>query len=90
MISDYMIMSKESGFTLIELIMIIMIISLVAAVSIPKYQDISLEVKKSGCKNSLMSMRSALSVWQINNITKNQSDLYPDINTLSTLHTVLI
>ena len=82
--------NNEGGFTLIELIMIIVILGMLAAVSFPKYQDIALEAKKEICKNSLMSMRSAISIWQMNNVVKSHLVIFPDINSLRNPNTVLI
>jgi len=36
---------KDKGFTLIELVMIIVLLGILAAVAIPRYQDISTNAK---------------------------------------------
>ena len=81
---------NDKGFTLIEIIMIITIIGIITAISVPKYQDFSLEAKRAACKTSLNSMRGAVSSWQMQNIVKNNINEYPDIHTLETQNEVLI
>ncbi len=50
---------KESGFTLIELVMVIVILGILAAIAIPKYMDLSINAKKSEIAGFAGSMASA-------------------------------
>jgi prepilin-type N-terminal cleavage/methylation domain-containing protein len=58
-----MVRSKdESGFTLIELVIVIVILGILAAVAIPKYEDMREEARVATLKGQLGSIRSALAI----------------------------
>ena len=55
-------MKNQSGFTLIELIMVIVIIGLVAAVAVAKLVDLSDSAKASECKTNQAAAEAAASL----------------------------
>jgi prepilin-type N-terminal cleavage/methylation domain-containing protein len=81
---------SQSGFTLIELIIIIVVLGILAAVAIPKYQDITNEAKAAACKGALGSLRSGTSIYYANQIVKTGTPTWPPIDSLRNVGTVLI
>jgi len=58
-----MLRSKsQGGFTLIELVIVIVILGILAAVAIPKYEDMREEARTAALKGQLGSIRSALAI----------------------------
>ncbi|MFA4827771.1 MAG: prepilin-type N-terminal cleavage/methylation domain-containing protein [Thermodesulfovibrionales bacterium] len=53
---------NKGGFTLIELVMIIVILGILAAVAIPKYQDLTQDARKANAKGVIGGLNSAASV----------------------------
>jgi len=53
---------SQSGFTLIELVIVIVILGILAAVAIPKYEDMREQARVATLKGQLGSIRSAIAI----------------------------
>jgi prepilin-type N-terminal cleavage/methylation domain-containing protein len=53
---------SKGGFTLIELVMIIIILGILAAVAVPKFQDLREESYKSAAEGYIGGVRSAIAI----------------------------
>ena len=82
-------LKKEQGFTLIELVIIIVVLGILAAVAIPKYQDITSEAKASAAKGALGSLRSGISIYYANAAVKTGTATWPAIDSLRTVNVVM-
>lgn len=83
-------LNSRTGFTLIELIIIIVVLGILAAVAIPKYQDITNEAKAAACKGALGSLRSGVSIYYANQIVKTGTPTWPPIDSLRRVGTVIL
>ena len=52
----------ESGFTLIELVIVIVILGILASVAIPKYEDMREQARVATLKGQLGSIRSSIAI----------------------------
>ena len=53
---------SEAGFTLIELVIVIVILGILAAVAIPKYEDMREQARVATMRGQLGSIRSAIAI----------------------------
>jgi MSHA pilin protein MshA len=68
---------RNSGFTLIELVMVIAIIGILASISVPKFLDLSGAAKASATKAGLGSLRGVLATKYAESATGGATASFP-------------
>jgi MSHA pilin protein MshA len=81
--------SNQKGFTLIELVIIIVVLGILAAVAIPKYQDITAQAKEASCRASLGALRSGITIWYANKAVTTGTAAWPSLTSLATVDSVM-
>jgi MSHA pilin protein MshA len=82
-------LGRSGGFTLIELVIIIVVLGILAAVAIPKYQDLSGQAKESAARASLGAIRSGVAIYYANTAVTTGTATWPTVSQLETFGTVL-
>ncbi|MCK4573964.1 MAG: prepilin-type N-terminal cleavage/methylation domain-containing protein [candidate division Zixibacteria bacterium] len=80
---------NQRGFTLVELVIIIVILGILAAVAIPKYQDLSSEAKEAAARSTLGSLRSGITIFYANQAVTTGTASWPSLADLETSGTVM-
>jgi prepilin-type N-terminal cleavage/methylation domain-containing protein len=70
-------MKSESGFTLIELVIVIVILGILAAVAIPKYEDMREQARVATVKGQLGAIRSAIAIQYARNALNGHANFPP-------------
>lgn len=81
--------NNQKGFTLIELVIIIVVLGILAAVAIPKYQDITGEAKEAAGRAALGSIRSGVTIFYANAAVTTGTADWPSLVELETYGTVM-
>jgi prepilin-type N-terminal cleavage/methylation domain-containing protein len=82
-------LSNRRGFTLIELVIIIVVLGILAAVAIPKYQDMSAQAKDAACRGALGALRSGITIYYANQAVTTGTASWPTLVQLGTVGTVM-
>jgi MSHA pilin protein MshA len=71
-------MSKQSGFTIIELVMVIVILGILAAIAVPKFVDLQTSALNASKRGMSGAVKSSLAIA----VAENKA--FPDVTTLAT------
>lgn len=80
---------KQGGFTLIELVIIIVVLGILAAVAIPKYQDLTTQAKEASTRAALGGIRSGITIYYANQAVTTGTATWPTLTQLQTYGTVM-
>lgn len=86
---EYCRINRQGGFTLIELVIIIVVLGILAAVAIPKYQDITSEAKEASARAALGGLRSAITIYYANQAVTTGTAIWPTLAQLETYGAVM-
>ena len=70
--------AKNSGFTLVEILIVVVILGILAAIVIPQFTEASTEAKTSSLCTDLQTMRSQIELYKI-----QHNDILPGAGTAS-------
>src|SRR3989338_5594169 len=68
---------KQSGFTLVELILTVAILGILVVAALPTFQDLSTEAKQGSRDGVIACVRSGLKVYYANQLASTGTGAYP-------------
>lgn len=73
-------MKRQTGFTLIELMIVVAVVGILAAIAYPAYQDYVRKARRADAMNALAKIRIEQEKWRANNVafTSNLASLSMD------------
>lgn len=80
---------NQTGFTLIELVIIIAVLGILAAVAIPKYANITAESKEASARGALGGLRSGITIFYANKAVTTGTAAWPTVADVTTPGTVM-
>lgn len=69
--------SKKNGFTFLEIAAIIIVFGLLAAVTVPRYQELASDSKETSARICLGSLRTDITIFYANQALKNGRAAWP-------------
>ncbi len=72
----------QSGFTLVELLIVVIILGILAAVVIPQFNTAAAESKEAALASNLATIRQAIELYKV-----QHNDAFPDANIVTKLTT---
>ena len=58
---------RNSGFTLVEILIVVVILGILAAIVIPQFSNAASEANTANCKSNLQTLRSQIALFKIKN-----------------------
>jgi general secretion pathway protein G len=74
--------NKNSGFTLVEILIVVVILGILAAIVIPQFSQASLEAREASLISNLQTMRSQIELYKVQHL-----EVLPTVANLDTLMT---
>lgn len=73
-------MAKQSGFTLIELVLVIVILGILAAAALPRFSDLSTQARVASVNGLAGSVRSAAAIAHATQLARGISSVAAGVN----------
>lgn len=69
---------RNTGFTLVEILIVVIILGILAAIVIPQFTEASNDARRSALVSDLQTVRSQLELYKVQHL-----DAYPDSNSMT-------